>query len=128
MCGECGSSVESVDQPGGQKKFCIYNGQLDETGNSRVFATCLVCKKKLKTRTNCVYQSFTASKRRDYTHAQERVDDPTFPRVNLECRFSDCASKRFAKGTPNFVTYQKSNDDDFQLQYTCHTCKGTWTI
>lgn len=127
MCRQCGSAVESVDQQGGHRKLCIYRGITDDKGNCRVIAKCLVCDTETATRTNCVYQSFMASTRRDYTVAEERIDDPTFPRVQLECRFADCGSKRFDDGVPNYATYQKSSDDNFQLQYTCHTCKGTWT-
>ena len=128
MCADCGSAVESVEQQGGHRKLCAYRGVTDDNGHDRVVAKCLVCDRETATRTNCVYQSFMAPVRRDYTVPEERVDDPTFPRVQMKCRFANCKSQLFDEGNPNYVTYQKSNDDDFRLQYTCHTCKSTWTV
>ena len=134
MCDECGSACDTEDQTPGAKRNCIYSGEKLPTHNpdgtpaartSQVYTTCLVCKKKTKVESNCVYQNVLRTRRREPTMAKERIGDPTFACAMMPCRFDTCPS-RSDPSKPNRVTFQKLDDQQFKLLYTCHVCQNSW--
>lgn len=124
-CDDCGSAVESEDQTTNRRR-CIFSGERTGIGGT-VYTKCLVCNKKKKVESNCVYRSFVRTKRREATLPKERIEDPTFACVEMTCVFDTCPSNT-SSSKKTLVTYQKVEDDAFRLLYTCHSCRCSWEV
>ena len=134
VCEGCGSCVVSEAQTSGPKRNCIYSGERLPTHDSKgeplaktsqVYTTCLVCKFKTKVSSNCVYRNKLAGNRREATLAKERINDPTFAQVVMQCPFSSCPSKSDPTRL-NSAVFQKVEEEAFKLLYTCRSCMGSW--